>query len=186
MQGSFHIEDLGPEGLRVLLPSAAAARRLGRALGRALQANDLIGLDGPLGAGKTTLLQGLARGLGVPPSVPVNSPTFTLINQYPGRLTLYHADLYRLVREAELAELGLWELAEAGGVVAVEWSARFPTALPHDRLHIAISFAENEARALQLSALGPRAQVRLTEIKGTLLRPAAKKNKEQKVRKPAR
>lgn len=175
MQGSFHIEDLGPEGLRVLLPSTAAARRLGRALGRALAADDLIGLDGPLGAGKTTLIQGLARGLGVPPSVQVNSPTFTLINQYQGRLTLYHADLYRLAREEELAELGLWEIAEAGGVVAVEWISRFPTALPHDRLQIELSFAGDEVRALVLSALGPRAQLRLAEIKGALARPPKKK-----------
>lgn len=104
----------------------------GEALARELGAGDVVGLVGELGAGKTVFIQGLARGLGVPPEVPVTSPTFTLVNEYRGgRLPLFHVDLYRLEREDELEDVGLDELYRRGdGVVAVEWFDRFPAAAP--------------------------------------------------------
>jgi tRNA threonylcarbamoyladenosine biosynthesis protein TsaE len=102
----------------------------GEALARELDAGDVVGLVGELGAGKTVFIQGLARGLGVPPEVPVTSPTFTLVNEYRGgRLPLFHVDLYRLEREDQLEDVGLDELYRRGdGVVAVEWFDRFPGA----------------------------------------------------------
>lgn len=142
----------------VALRDAAATRRLGERLGRAAAPGDVIGLDGTLGAGKTCLVQGLARGLGVPKDVPVGSPTFTLLNEHRGRLPLYHADLYRLEDEGELRELGLWEAAERGGVLAVEWLSRFPRALPADRLEIEIELdPQGAGRSAHLRARGPRA-----------------------------
>jgi len=173
------------------LKTAAATRQLGRRLGALLQPGDVLGLDGPLGAGKTCLVQGLARGLGVPPEVAVGSPTFTLVNQYagqpprqsPGRpdgpasppvaaaplpLTLYHVDLYRLESARELDELGLWEAAESGGVMAVEWLARFPQALPADRLELTLDVLPDGGRSLGLRPGGPRAAARLAALRSAL------------------
>lgn len=152
------------ETLRIELPSAAATGRVGAELGRLLQAGDVLGLDGPLGAGKTCIVGGIARGLGVKGAV--TSPTFTLVNQYAGRLTLYHVDLYRLMSSQEVDELGLWESAEAGGVMAVEWLSRFPDALPPDRLQLELrpQPAPRRGRILTVTALGPRSRQRLHEL----------------------
>jgi tRNA threonylcarbamoyladenosine biosynthesis protein TsaE len=150
------------------LKTAAQTRRVGAILGRLLQAGDVLGLDGPLGAGKTCLVQGLAAGLGVPRGTAVSSPTFTLVNQYEGRLPLFHVDLYRLEDAGELAELGLWEAADAGGVLAVEWLSRFPHAVPADRLQLELEHAPGGGRRLSISALGPGAARRLEELGAAL------------------
>jgi tRNA threonylcarbamoyladenosine biosynthesis protein TsaE len=91
-------------------------------------ASDFVGgevvlLSGELGAGKTAFVRGLAKGVGADPGE-VASPTFVLLTSYPGRLTLYHADLYRLSGDGDDAELGLEELPGDGGVLAVEWAER--------------------------------------------------------------
>lgn len=148
--------EAAPQALTIALPTATATRRFGERLGKKLRPGDILGLDGPLGAGKTSLVAGIARGLGAP--APATSPTFTLVNEYRGRLPLYHVDLYRLQGAGELAELGLWELAESGGVMAVEWLSRFPGALPGDRLQIEIAFGEPKGRTLTISARGPRSR----------------------------
>lgn len=134
-------------------------RALGERLGRALQPGDLIGLVGSLGAGKTLLVQALARGLEVPPSVPVVSPTFTLINEYDGgRARLYHADLYRIEKANELDELGLDEMTRRDdGVVVIEWADRFQV-LPGDHLRIDIEVTGDSDRRFTATAGGPRSQ----------------------------
>jgi tRNA threonylcarbamoyladenosine biosynthesis protein TsaE len=91
-----------------------------------LHAGDVVLLHGDLGAGKTAFIRGVARGLDAPPD-DVSSPTFTIIQEYRGRLTLHHVDLYRLA-PAEVGELGLDELCESGGVVAIEWAERWADA----------------------------------------------------------
>jgi tRNA threonylcarbamoyladenosine biosynthesis protein TsaE len=94
----------------------------GRALAERLHAGDVLLLYGDLGAGKTAFVRGLARGLGAPDD-DVSSPTFTLVQEYRGeRLTLFHADLYRLT-PAEAADLALHEIGE-DGVLAIEWADR--------------------------------------------------------------
>ncbi len=94
-----------------------------------LKAGDVVLLTGPLGAGKTAFVRGLATGLGIDPGE-VSSPTFTLIHEYRGgRLTLYHADLYRLERAAT-DDLGLEETGAADGVLAIEWPDRLTHEMP--------------------------------------------------------
>ena len=94
-----------------------------------LKPGDVVLLSGELGAGKTAFVRGLAAGLGIDADA-VSSPTFTLVHEYRGgRLTLYHADLYRL-EKAATAELGLEEMGVADGVVAVEWPDRLTHGLP--------------------------------------------------------
>ena len=100
-----------------------------RELAAIVQAGDVILLSGNLGAGKTAFVRGLAAGLGIDPEE-VSSPTFTLVHEYRGgRLTLYHADLYRLDRVAT-EDLGLEEMGVADGVLAIEWPDRLSHALP--------------------------------------------------------
>ena len=100
-----------------------------RALAGTLHAGAVLLLSGQLGAGKTAFVRGLAAGLGIDPDE-VSSPTFTLVHEYRGgRLTLYHADLYRLEKTAT-EDLGLEEKAVAEGVLAIEWPDRLTHALP--------------------------------------------------------
>lgn len=137
--------------------------RAARALGRLLLAGDAIGLTGELGAGKTRFVHGLARGLGLPEHVRVTSPTFTILNHLRGgRLPLYHADLYRIARAAELDHIGLEELWGGDGVMAVEWCDRFPV-LPADHLLIELRIVGDEERALDAEGHGPRSALLAAE-----------------------
>lgn len=97
---------------------------VGRRLAARLQGGSIVLLFGDLGAGKTAFVRGLAEGLGADPR-DVSSPTFTLIQEYPGRLRLYHVDLYR-VAPAEVDDLGVDQLGDGRGVVAIEWGERLP------------------------------------------------------------
>jgi len=97
---------------------------LGEKIGRHLAGGDIVCLFGDLGAGKTTLTQGIARGLGVPKETYVRSPTFTLVNQYEGKLPVFHIDLYRIASSQDLENLGLEETLESGGVAIVEWAEK--------------------------------------------------------------
>lgn len=106
--------------------SLADTHAIAAAVARLARPGDIIVLSGEMGAGKTAFAQGFGRALGV--TDPITSPTFTLVHSYPiddgpkaGKVTLHHADLYRLERTAEVADLALRELAEFAGIVLVEW-----------------------------------------------------------------
>lgn len=164
--------------LALWLPQAGATRRLGQLLSADAEGGDILALSGALGAGKTCLVGGLARGLGI--RQPVASPSFSLVNQHVGRLTLYHVDLYRLGHESELAELGLWEAAESGGLLAIEWLERFPDAVSPDRLQIHLAYRGSQpgptadaataqglpdgGRIAEIRASGPRSTARLRAL----------------------
>jgi len=95
----------------------------------------VVVLEGTLGAGKTTLAQGLAAGLGVTDDV--TSPTFALVQEYEGRLPLFHMDLYRLSSEEEFEQIGGWEYFQRNGVVLIEWADRLGTlAFPRWEVHL--------------------------------------------------
>jgi len=133
-----------PEVYRTRSPEET--RALGEALARKLVPGDLLLLYGDLGSGKTTFVQGLARGLGVPEEVYVVSPSFSLVNEYPGRIPLFHVDLYRLGPE-EVEELGLYEMLSRG-VMVVEWAERLGEDWsPRYRIHFTyLSEEEREIR----------------------------------------
>jgi tRNA threonylcarbamoyladenosine biosynthesis protein TsaE len=130
---------------------------LGRALGRLCRAGDVIVLGGSLGAGKTCFVQGLARGIGVARPRDVVSPTFTLIDEHPGRVTLWHADLYRIEREEDLEQIGLRELLPGEGVTAIEWLDRFPAWRPADYLEVRLEMRRGTRRRIVAAAHGSRA-----------------------------
>jgi tRNA threonylcarbamoyladenosine biosynthesis protein TsaE len=131
----------------------AATRRIGARLGRLLQPGDVVLLQGELGAGKTVLAQGIGEGLQV--RQPVKSSSFVLLNVYHGRLTMYHADLYRLSDPAEVSDLALEEVA-APGVLVVEWPERAWEELPPEHLLVRIEEEGARGRLLTLVARGAR------------------------------
>jgi tRNA threonylcarbamoyladenosine biosynthesis protein TsaE len=96
---------------------------LGERMGAGFRGGEVVLLSGELGAGKTAFVRGLARGVGADPE-DVASPTFVLLTSYPGRITLHHADLYRLAGQGDDLELGLEELPGPRGVLAIEWAER--------------------------------------------------------------
>ena len=140
-------------------PSPERTRQLGMLLGELAEPGDAVALEGPLGAGKTCLVQGIAVGLGVPAEVPVTSPTFALIGEYPGRLPLRHADFYRVESYRRLEDAGFDDLLDGRGLLVVEWPERFPEALPPDRLWIRVEIRSESVRRLHLRADGARAGV---------------------------
>jgi len=116
------------ESIQITTCSPEETRLLGEMIGREIDQKKVILLSGDLGAGKTVFVQGLARGLEVPPDYYITSPTYTLVNEYPGRLKLFHADLYRisggLSGADELSDIGFDEFYASDGVLVVEWADR--------------------------------------------------------------
>jgi tRNA threonylcarbamoyladenosine biosynthesis protein TsaE len=127
--------------------SEAETAAAGEALAARVKEGDVILLHGDLGAGKTAFVRGLARGLGASPDA-VTSPTFTLVQEYRGRLTLHHVDLYRL-EPREVDDLGLDELASGDAVVAIEWADRWEDA-PPNAWHITLTDAGGDRRDIQI------------------------------------
>ncbi len=134
--------------------SPDATQDLGAALGRVAAAGDRLALLGALGAGKTQLAKGFARGLGVEDVV--NSPSFTLMAEYAGRLRLFHLDLYRLSGSDEVLGGGLFDERQADGVTLTEWAERLDAALDPERLDVRIAIGDDERRSIELSSASPR------------------------------
>lgn len=126
--------------------------QLAEKLSEKLQAGDCITLEGDLGAGKTTFTKGLAKGLGIKRTV--NSPTFTIIKEYQGRLPLYHMDVYRLSDSME--DLGFDEYFHGEGVTVVEWAHIIEDQLPEERLNIKITFINEKSRKIEFEPIGER------------------------------
>jgi tRNA threonylcarbamoyladenosine biosynthesis protein TsaE len=123
----------------------------GKNLGETLRPGDAVALSGELGAGKTCLAQGIARGLGIPEEYRITSPTFTIINEYPGRLILYHLDVYRLSGVRDLDEIGYEDCFNDKGVVVVEWAEKIREALPKDTLFILLTYLDENIRKIMIS-----------------------------------
>ena len=134
--------------------SSRETQMWGRRLASMLTGGELIGLSGDLGVGKTCFVKGLATGLKLTRDQ-ILSPTFTMIQEHRGRLTLYHIDLYRLDSVAR-DDLGLREYLFSEGVAAVEWFERLREASTLESITVAISFAEAMNRRIEFTARGER------------------------------
>ncbi|WP_367359125.1 tRNA (adenosine(37)-N6)-threonylcarbamoyltransferase complex ATPase subunit type 1 TsaE [Syntrophus buswellii] len=137
---------------------------IGEIIGRCLVSGDIVALIGDLGAGKTCLTQGIARGLGVPKSYAVASPTFTLINEYPGRHVLYHLDVYRLSGSKDLEEMGYEDYFYGKGVSVIEWAEKIADIVPETAITICFAFVDEHLRRIEISA----PEKRLAEIASAL------------------
>jgi len=130
--------------------SAEETMELGRQIARGLPRRGTVLLIGDLGAGKTMLAKGIISGLGAALPEDVSSPTFTLIHEY-GHGRVYHIDLYRLEKPAEVASLGLEEIFERDAVALIEWGERFPALMPAERLEIRLRATGSEDRQIEIS-----------------------------------
>jgi tRNA threonylcarbamoyladenosine biosynthesis protein TsaE len=132
----------------VISHSPEETRALGERLGARLGPGDVVACIGELGAGKTCFLQGLARGLGV--TAEVTSPTFVLVNQYRGRLPVYHLDAYRTQSLTELVEIGVEEMLHGDGVTVVEWADKLLPLLPPRTITVTITGLGDEPRRIAI------------------------------------
>jgi tRNA threonylcarbamoyladenosine biosynthesis protein TsaE len=138
------------------LPDLAATGAFGRRLGGLLFPGAVVALVGPLGAGKTHLTRAVAEGLGLTDDRQVTSPTFVLIQEYAGRLPIYHFDAYRLAGAAAFADLGVEEYFAGGGVCLVEWADRVEACLPAEHLRISLRILGKTARQATVEGRGDR------------------------------
>ncbi|KPK76257.1 MAG: hypothetical protein AMJ79_07385 [Phycisphaerae bacterium SM23_30] len=157
--------------LQVTTKNVDETIRLGEALGQAARGGEVMGLIGELGTGKTHLIKGIAQGLAVRQTEAVTSPTFTLINEYEGRLRLYHVDAYRLENAAQLEALGFDEICRGEALVAVEWADRVrPLVQEYEPIWVYLEHAGVNERVIRLEDLPPgmgQEIARLTENKKT-------------------
>jgi len=138
----------------ILSDSADQTRRLAQKIAADLDSGVVLALTGDLGSGKTCFVQGLARGLQVPEQCPITSPTFTLVNEYSGRLPLFHVDLYRIEDVADIEDLGLDDLLDGEGITAIEWAERIRSMLPEDFMEIHFEILDDERRKITISGYG--------------------------------
>jgi tRNA threonylcarbamoyladenosine biosynthesis protein TsaE len=158
--------DIYGVGLLIVIETSSPEETgiLGEKLGSFLRAGDMICLYGGLGAGKTRFAQGIALGMGIEGAV--TSPTFTLINEYYGRLPLFHMDVYRLNSAMEMEDLGYEEYFYNGGVTLVEWAEKIIELIPEERLDITISRcpAREDSRQIAFSPRGERYRLLIKEL----------------------
>jgi tRNA threonylcarbamoyladenosine biosynthesis protein TsaE len=148
----------------VVSRSAEHTRRLGTRLGKLLQGGEIVGLVGELGTGKTCFVRGLTQGLAVSRETWIRSPTFTLVNEYHGRLPVYHIDLYRIESTGELEELNLREYLYSNGVSLIEWFEYFPAGEVEDHLEIELAYREGSERQVTFSPHGARYEELVKEL----------------------
>jgi len=120
----------------------------GEKLGSTLKPGAVVALYGGLGAGKTAFTRGVAKGLGI--TMSVSSPTFTIVNEYPGDIPLFHFDMYRLESESELFDIGWDDYLDRGGVCVVEWSEKVPDAFTPDAIVVEIENLGEDSRKIVL------------------------------------
>jgi len=136
--------------MTILSNSEAETILEGEKLGGRLLPGAVVALYGELGAGKTAFTRGIAAGLGI--GMNVSSPTFTIVNEYPGKTPLFHFDMYRLENEGELFDIGWDDYLERGGVCVVEWSEKVPGAFLPDTVFVEFENLGGDVRRLKIAS----------------------------------
>ncbi|HNQ18558.1 MAG TPA: tRNA (adenosine(37)-N6)-threonylcarbamoyltransferase complex ATPase subunit type 1 TsaE [Smithellaceae bacterium] len=142
--------------IEIITSSAQQTKEIACLIGGKLKKGDILALSGELGSGKTCFVSGLARGLGIGEEYKITSPTFTLINEYPGRCNLYHFDVYRLSGCAEFEELGYEEYFWGDGIVAIEWAEKIAPILPPSIFSIQFDYIDENRRKIRINGLAGR------------------------------
>jgi tRNA threonylcarbamoyladenosine biosynthesis protein TsaE len=140
--------------VNIISNSLAKTHELGKKIGAKLEPGNVIRLIGDLGSGKTSLVQGIAQGLDVSSEYYITSPTFTLINEYPGRYTFYHVDLYRLEDTVDFEDIGLLDILFDDGVVAIEWAEKLTEELKNP-ITIQLSIIDDHSRKIHIISSEP-------------------------------
>jgi tRNA threonylcarbamoyladenosine biosynthesis protein TsaE len=148
---------MAEEHIQITSHSVAETRKLGQIIGTQIDCPIRIALTGDLGSGKTAFVQGLAKGLDVSAQYYITSPTFTLINEYPGRHPLFHVDLYRIEHFNEPGEIELQEVLEQDAVIAVEWAEKLSPGMLSDHLKLRFRILSDEIRQIDIFACGQEA-----------------------------
>jgi tRNA threonylcarbamoyladenosine biosynthesis protein TsaE len=130
---------------------------LGSTLGACLEPGDVVALAGELGSGKTWFTKGIARGLGVGANTMVTSPSFALVNEYPGETPLFHIDVYRLDNLSEVLGAGIDDYLYSGGVAVIEWADRWPEILPDETVSVKLVVLDEHSRGITFSGAHARA-----------------------------
>jgi len=143
--------------LQISSRSVEETRSLGMRIGQHIHSSTIIALYGDLGSGKTAFVQGLAKGLDVPDDYYITSPTYTLLNEYPGRFPLYHFDFYRLESMVDIHSTGFFEKLDTHGIIAVEWADRLSEDLEMDHICIEFIICDDDSRIINLHAIGTNA-----------------------------
>ena len=138
--------------MTIITNSEAETELEGEKIGRKLSAGSIIALQGNLGAGKTTLTRGIAKGLGIEEGV--SSPTFTIVNEYPAPVPLYHFDMYRLENATDLYDIGWYDYIDQGGVCVVEWSEKVYEAFPPETKVVMMETIGENKRKITISEIG--------------------------------
>jgi tRNA threonylcarbamoyladenosine biosynthesis protein TsaE len=154
--------------LKILSRSPEKTRLIGKIIGQAIDSKTMIALTGDLGAGKTVFVQGLASGLDVPEDYYVTSPTYTIINEYPGRIRLFHIDLYRITVANELFDIGFDEICSQNSVVVVEWADRLKAGDLSEDMAITIKVVDDLTREFCFFFYGRKKTNLLNHLKGKL------------------
>lgn len=143
---------------------------LGKRLGSLLEPGMLLALRGGLGGGKTCFTRGVVAGAAPASANMVASPTFAIMNEYPGNPPLFHFDFYRLTSEGEIVELGFEDYFHGTGISIVEWPERLGQLLPADHLSILFEHAGGDQRIITLESFGIRSERVLDQLEQSKLK----------------
>lgn len=150
--------------MEYLVKSVEDTQKLAKFLAKFLEEEDVILLDGDLGAGKTTFTQSLAKALGI--EEVVNSPTFSIVNEYEfNKGVLYHFDLYRIEEAEELFDIGFEEYFSKEGIIVIEWAEKFIEEIPQPWLKIYITKEDENSRIFKITGIGNKWEMFLEELK---------------------
>lgn len=150
--------------MEYLVKSVEDTQKLAKFLAKFLEEEDVILLDGDLGAGKTTFTQSLAKDLGI--EEVVNSPTFSIVNEYEfNKGVLYHFDLYRIEEAEELFDIGFEEYFSKEGIIVIEWAEKFINEIPQPWLKIYITKEDENSRIFKITGIGNKWEMLLEELK---------------------
>jgi len=148
--------------LTIITKSPEETKKLGEEVGKLTKAGDLLAFYGELGAGKTCFIQGISKGLEVKDCV--TSPSFTIVNEYQGKIPIYHFDLFRLDNSEDILELGYEEYFYGEGLIVVEWAEKIENFLPKEHLKIDIEFKDYYQREISFIPQGDRFNNFLEEL----------------------
>lgn len=151
-----------------LTDSPEETEELGRRVGAQLEQGAFLALLGELGGGKTCFTRGVVQAVAPESAHLVASPTFAIMNHYPGRVPVYHFDFYRMTGEDDIADLGFIEYLHGEGVCVVEWSERLESLLPIDHLRITFHYEGFERRRITIEARGTGPEIVLSRLPGRI------------------